>query len=73
MHVCTSQLVLPIVFIVHLFNIVFFFCYPYGLLSEIKYYYYYYYYYYDIIIILLGYYNDWGNIHVSNKNIQTIG
>ena len=46
MHVCTSQLVLPIVFIVHLFNIVFyfFFYYPYGLLSEIKYYYYYYYY-----------------------------
>ena len=45
MHVCTSQLVLPIVFIVHLFNIVFyyFFYYPYGLLSEIKYYYYYYY------------------------------
>ena len=43
MHVCTSQLVLPIVFIVHLFNIVFFyFYYPYGLLSEIKYYYYYY-------------------------------
>ena len=41
MHVCTSQLVLPIVFIVHLFNIVFFFYYPYGLLSEIKYYYYY--------------------------------
>ena len=41
MHVCTSQLVLPIVFIVHLFNIVFFyFYYPYGLLSEIKYYYY---------------------------------
>ena len=40
MHVCTSQLVLPIVFIVHLFNIVFyFFYYPYGLLSEIKYYY----------------------------------
>ena len=25
MHVCTSQLVLPIVFIVHLFNIVFYF------------------------------------------------
>ena len=46
MHVCTSQLVLPIVFIVHLFNIVFyFFYYPYGLLSEIKYYYYYYCYY----------------------------
>ena len=45
MHVCTSQLVLPIVFIVHLFNIVFYFIYyPYGLLSEIKYYYYYYYY-----------------------------
>ena len=42
MHVCTSQLVLPIVFIVHLFNIVFFYYYPYGLLSEIKYYYYYY-------------------------------
>ena len=43
MHVCTSQLVLPIVFIVYLFNIVFyFFYYPYGLLSEIKYYYYYY-------------------------------
>ena len=45
MHVCTSQLVLPIVFIVHLFNIVYyyFFYYPYQLLSEIKYYYYYYY------------------------------
>ena len=44
MHVCISQLVLPIVFIVHLFNIVFFKnYYPYGLLSEIKYYYYYYY------------------------------
>ena len=41
MHVCNSQLVLPIVFIAHLFNIVFFFFYyPYRLLSEIKYYYY---------------------------------
>ena len=55
MHVCTSQLVLPIVFIVHLFNIVFyfFFYYPYGLLSEIKYYYYYYYY---IIILIVSHY-----------------
>ena len=55
MHVCTSQLVLPIVFIVHLFNIVFYFIfyYPYGLLSEIKYYYYYYYYYYDLLNINL--------------------
>ena len=23
--------------------------------------------------IIMWYYNDWGNIHVSNKNIQTIG
>ena len=53
MHVCTSQLVLPIVFIVHLFNIVFFFFYyPYGLLSEIKYYYFYYYYYNKRLILL---------------------
>ena len=22
--------------------------------------------------IIMRYYNDWGNIHVSNKNIQTI-
>ena len=36
MHVSTSQLVLPIVFIIHLFNIVFLFYYLYGLLSKIK-------------------------------------
>ena len=44
MHVCTSQLVLPIVFFVYLFNIVFylFLLSTWTILSEIKYYYYYY-------------------------------